>query len=371
MGMKEHFAEITDTRRGYLVTHKLTDVVVVAVCATICGADTWKEIGDWAKNKKKWLREKFGMEEVPSSGTIRRVFIVIDPEEFQEAFQKWVGSVIQVTKGQVIAIDGKQMRGSREKRKGAKALCIVSAWATANQMVLGQRKTEEKSNEITAIPELLKLLDVSGCIVTIDAAGCQVNNAELVREKDGDYLFSLKGNQGTMLEDVKLVFECAERQEFSGIDADSTETYSQGHGRTEVRRCWAIDDDVQLELLRNRDKWRDLQTIVKIETERTVLGKPTSTEVQYYITSLVCDAVKILDVKRSHWGVENQLHWSLDVAFGEDKHRCGGNQAANLAVVRHMAHGLLKQEPTRRSLNRKRKLAGWDTDYLEKILEPN
>ena len=244
-----YFSEITDPRLEHLVEHKLTDIVLIAVCATICGADTWEEIADWGRAHKGWLEGKCeGLEEVPTAATYRRLFIAIEPEEFQAAFQKWVASVFKVTKGQVIAIDGKQLRGSGDKRKGRKALCMVSAWATENKIVLGQRKTQEKSNEIAAIPELLKLLDVSGCIVTIDAAGCQVENARLIHNQGGDYLFALKGNQGTLCEDVELIFECAQRRDFAGIDADYTETIESGHGRYEIRRCWAIDEGMSSKL---------------------------------------------------------------------------------------------------------------------------
>lgn len=371
MTLAEHFSEIKDSRVDYLVEHKLTDIINIAVCATICGADGWEEIAEWSQEKKVWLKNRLKIESLPSAATIRRVFLAIDPEEFQAGFQKWVGSVFVISKGQVIAIDGKQMRGSADSSQGREALCMVSAWATANQVVLGQRKAKEKSNEIAAIPELLALLDVSGCLVTIDAAGCQVDNARLIRQQEGDYLLALKGNQGTMFDDVKLAFTLAERRQFSGIDSDYVETeQEEGHGRQEIRRCWSIDDESHLQLLRNRGKWSDLQTIVMIETERTVIGKPTTIERRYFITSLACNAEKILKAKRSHWQVENNLHWCLDVGFLEDHHRCGGNGAANLAVVRHIALNLLKQDVSKGSIKRKRKRAGWNNDFLERLLHP-
>ncbi|MGB1253834.1 MAG: ISAs1 family transposase [Candidatus Promineifilaceae bacterium] len=366
--LAEHFSEVTDPRLAHLVEHKLEDIIVLVVCATICGADGWEEIAEWGKEKKKWLSERLGIKKIPSGATMRRVFIVIDPEEFQTGFQKWVGSVFTVTKGQVIAIDGKQMRGSAGA--GRKALCMVSAWATANQIVLGQRQAEEKSNEITAIPELLKLLNVSGCLVTIDAAGCQVENAQLIRKQDGDYLLALKGNQGTMFEDVQTAFACAERLDFVGIDGDYAETHDEAHGRHEIRKCWAIDDETQLRLLRNRDKWYGLRTIVMIETHRTLKGK-TAIERRYFISSLACNALKILNTKRMHWQVENSLHWCLDVAFSEDSQRSAGNAAANLAVVRHIALSLLKQDSSKGSIKRKRKRAGWNHNFLEQLLQPN
>lgn len=371
MTLAEHFVEISDPRRAYLIEHKLIDVIVIAICGTICGADGWEEMAEWGKEKQEWLKERMSIEKVPSAATIRRVFIAIDPEEVQGAFQKWVASVFVITKGQVIAIDGKQLRGSADVGQGRQALCMVSAWATANQLVLGQRKAAEKSNEIAAIPELLALLDVSGCLVTIDAAGCQVDNARLIREQEGDYLLALKGNQGTLFDDTQLAFSLAEQRDFVGVDSDYAETEYEGHGRQEVRRCWAIDDEVQLQLLRQRDKWRDLQTIVMIETERTVLGKPTTCERRHFITSLPCDAHKILAAKRVHWQVENNLHWCLDVGFLEDQQRSAGNGAANLAVVRHIALSLLKQDRSKGSLKRKRKRAGWNNSFLEQLLQPS
>lgn len=369
--LDEHFTAITDTRTSYLVEHNLVHIILITICATICSADGWEEIAEWGHEKRRWLENRMGINKIPSAATIRRVFIAIDPEEFQAGFQSWVHSVFSLTKGQVIAIDGKQMRGTSDERQGRKALCMVSAWATANQIVLGQLQTEEKSNEIAAIPNLLKLLDVADCLVTIDAAGCQVENARLVREKRGDYLLSLKGNQGTLFDDVKTVFTCAERLDFIGIDSDYAEEDTVAHGRHEIRRCWAIDDETQLHLLRQREKWRDLQTIVMIETERTVLDKPPTLERRYFISSVACDAHYILTSKRAHWHIENKLHWSLDVGFLEDQQRSTGNGAVNLSVVRHIALSLLKQDDSKGSIKRKRKRAGWNTDFLEQLLQPN
>ena len=368
MTLAEHFSQIQDQRVDYLIEHSLLHVLIIAVCATICGADGWEEINEWAIEKKDWLKDRLNIDKIPSSATIRRVFIMISPEEFQSGFQKWIKSAFALSKGQVIAIDGKQLRGSANHDQGKEALCMVSAWATANKIVLGQYKTQEKSNEIAAIPDLLALLDVSGCIVTIDAAGCQTENAKLIRNQGGDYLLALKGNQGTLLDDVELAFDLAEKRQFSGIDSDYAESEENGHGRKEIRRCWAIDDEVQLQLLRHREKWIGLQTIVMIETERTRLKKETSKERRYFITSLPCDAEKILNGKRAHWGIENSLHWCLDVGFREDHQSSGGNGAANLAIVRHIALNLLKQDTSKGSIARKRKRAGWNNNFLEMLL---
>ncbi len=262
-------------------------------------------------------------------------------------------------------------QGSKSKTLGVKAICMVSAWATQNKIVLGQRKAEEKSNEITAIPELLKLLDVSGCLVTIDAAGCQKENARLIVDGGGDYLLATKGNQGNLHDDIIFIFDRAHRNEFRGIDSDYTRIVSQGHGRMEIRECWIIDDKKELEFIRGRQAWKKLQTIVMIRSIRKE-GEKTTENDRYFISSAVSDARSALEAKRSHWLVENDLHWSLDVAFNEDKHQLRGNGAANMAVVRHIALSLLKQEKTARcGIKGKRLKAAWGTHYLERVLHPN
>lgn len=368
----KHFAEVEDPRTEYLVEHELIEMIIVAVCAVICGAENWVDVAYWGVEKMEWLREKgLKLEEgVASHDTFRRVFLRIDPEQFQAGFRGWINAVFSATKGQVIAIDGKQMRGSRGKKLGKKAICMVSAWATKNRIVLGQRKAEEKSNEITAIPELLKLLDIKGCLVTIDAAGCQTENARLIVEKEGEYLLAVKGNQGNLHNDIQFLFARAHKSDFKGIDSDETRTVSKGHGRIEVRECWIIDDEQELEYIRDKQAWEGLKTIVMIRSHRTENDK-TTTKDRYYITNKVSDAASILEAKRSHWLVENDLHWSLDVAFNEDKHQLKGNGAANMAVVRHAALSLLKQERTARcGIKGKRLKAAWSTDYLERVLEP-
>ncbi len=274
------------------------------------------------------------------------------------------------TEGEVIAVDGKQLRGSRDKGSGQPAICMVSAWAAENRIVLGQRKTSEKSNEITAIPTLLQLLDLTGCIVTINAAGCQKENAAIVVDQNADYLLSVKGNQGHLYDDIEFLFACAHQNEFQGIDSDHVHTVSQGHGRIETRDCWIIDDPTQLAFIRDYRKWADLQTIVMIRTTRQLDDK-VEDSTRYFISSLVADAARFLHIKRTHWAVENDLHWTLDLAFHEDRYQLRrGHGPANFSMLRHIAVNLLKQEETAKcGIKNKRLKAGWDNDYLLKILQ--
>ncbi len=346
--LQTHFEIVEDPRVDYLIDHPLMEIIIIAICAVICGANDWVAVETWAKTKHDWLKQFLELEKgIPSHYTFRRVFALIDPEQFQASFMSWTQAAFKITKGQVIAIDGKQMNGSKSKKAGEKAICMISAWATENCVALGQIKAEDKSNEITAIPELLKLLDVSGCLVTIDAAGCQKKNAEIIVEQEGDYLLALKKNQGHLYEDVASVFEKAAEKEFQGMDADYERTVSQGHGRIEVRECWVIDDETQLDFLRTRPDWKKLQSIVKVRSTRDD-GQKVTVKDTFFISSMAADAQHLLSAKRSHWGIENKLHWVLDVAFAEDKHQLRGHGAANMAVLRHIALGLLKQDKTTR-----------------------
>lgn len=371
--IQTYFANLEDKRDPDLIDHLLIEMVITTICAVICGAENWVDVANWGEEKQQWLRQYLPLENgVASHDTFRRVFLLIEPEQFQACFQQWIQAVFNVTEGQVIAIDGKQLRGSRDVQSGKAAICMVSAWATANEVVLGQRKCEEKSNEIKAIPELLKQLELKGCIVTIDAAGCQKNNATILVKGGAEYILALKENQETMYDDVKFMFDRAHRQEFVGIDSDYHRQVTKGHDRIEIRECWAIDDEACLAFLRQRKRWRKLTSIVMIRSYRKQgqeENQKVTTKESYYISSLPCDAVRILNAKRAHWKIENQLHWVLDVAFDEDHHQLSGNGAANLAVIRHMALSLLKQEKTAKGgIKAKRLKAAWSTDYLERVL---
>jgi len=365
-----HFASLEDPRIERTKLHQLLDILVIAICAVICGADDWVEVELFGNAKLTWLRTFLELPNgIPSHDTFGRVFGRLNPEQFQHCFLAWIQAVGEVSQGQVIAIDGKVLRGSCERVLGKAGIAMVSAWATANHLVLGQVKVDDKSNEITAIPKLLQMLEIAGCIVTIDAMGCQQEIAEAIVALDADYVLAVKENQGHLYEDVKGLFEAAQEVNFKDVPHDYCKTTDKGHGRLEVRQCWTIAEAALVDYLRNRAGWRHLRTIVKVSAERRVNGE-TSREDRYFIASLDGDARRLLRAVRSHWGIENSLHWVLDIAFDEDHQRVRkDNGPANFAVLRHIALNLLKQEKTvRAGIKAKRLKAGWDEPYLLKIL---
>lgn len=368
--LTEHFALLEDPRAEHLTDHKLIDIIMIAICAVICGAETWTDIELFGNERFDWLRQFLELENgIPSHDTFGRVFAGIDAEQFQVCFASWVQAVFHATKGQVIAVDGKQARRSHDRTNGKHAIHVISAWATANHLVLGQRKVDEKSNEITAIPELLRLLDVSGCIVTIDAMGCQTEIAEQIIDQEADYVLTVKENQGHLYEDIDLFFQLAHQNDFQKINYTFDRTVNKGHGRIETRQCWAISGEDSLQFLRDHEQWKGLRTIAKVNSQRQVKSKITI-ETRYYISSLPNDAKKILQAARSHWGVENSLHWVLDVAMGEDDSRIRKDNAPeNMAALRRIALNLLKQEKTlKRGIQGKRLKAALSPDYLLKVL---
>jgi predicted transposase YbfD/YdcC len=368
--LTEHFALLEDPRAEHLTDHKLIDIIMIAICAVICGAETWTDIELFGNERFDWLRQFLELENgIPSHDTFGRVFAGIDTEQFQVCFASWVQAVFHATKGQVIAVDGKQARRSHDRTNGKHAIHVISAWATANHLVLGQRKVDEKSNEITAIPELLRLLDVSGCIVTIDAMGCQTEIAEQIIDQEADYVLTVKENQGHLYEDIDLFFQLAHQNDFQKINYTFDRTVNKGHGRIETRQCWAISGEDSLQFLRDHEQWKGLRTIAKVNSQRQVKSKITI-ETRYYISSLPNDAKKILQAARSHWGVENSLHWVLDVAMGEDDSRIRKDNAPeNMAALRRIALNLLKQEKTlKRGIQGKRLKAALSPDYLLKVL---
>jgi predicted transposase YbfD/YdcC len=365
-----HFRQVSDPRTGNAKLHLLFDLIVIALCAVICGADDWEAIAAWGKTKRKWLKRFLLLPHgIPSSDTFRRVFARLDPEEFQKAFVNWVQALNQLTQGQVIAVDGKTLRRSHDKLLGKDAIHMVSAWATANHLVLGQVKMPEKSNEIRAIPELLRLLEISGCIVTVDAQGCQTNIAETIVAQDADYVLAVKENHKALYEELKDLFAEADAVAFRQVPHTYDRTVNKGHGRIEVRECWVISEPDYLDYLRHRTAWKNLQTLVRVRSER-YHGTRRSIEMRYYLSSLQNDAKQILRAIRSHWGIENELHWVLDIAFREDESRLRKDHGAeNMAVLRHMALNLLKQEQTAHvGIKIKRLKAAWDENYLLKVL---
>jgi predicted transposase YbfD/YdcC len=362
----DHFATLPDPRVARHRWHKLSDILVIAVCAVLCGAESYPAIEDFGQEREEWLRQFLELPEgIPSHDTFNRVLRLLDPVEFQTCFLHWMQAVAEVTAGEVVALDGKALRRSFAKGTSKRAIHMVSAWASENGVVLGQRKVDTKSNEITAVPELLDLLLLKGCIVTIDAMGCQRTIAQTILEQGADYVLAVKGNQPTLEHAVARFFLTGAEAEANRTRSDYYEQTERGHGREETRRAWSSAAlGAELTTL----AWPGLQSIGMVEATRTVGGK-TSVEQRFYVSSLPPDAAQFAHTVRKHWGVENQLHWSLDVTFREDQSRLRtGHGAENFAVLRHIALNLLRQESSLKSLPRKRLACALNPDYLLKVL---
>jgi predicted transposase YbfD/YdcC len=363
----EFLEKIPDFRVDRTKRHLLMDILIITICAVISGADDWPEVALYGRKKKDWLQTFLELPNgIPSHYTFRRVFLYLDPEKLQQCFLEWVAALGEASGGQIIAIDGKCLRGSVDQTGRKAAIHMVSAFASANHLVLGQVKVEDKSNEITAIPRLLELIHIRDCVVTIDAMGCQKEIAEKIVERGGDYILALKGNQGTLKEEVELYFQDALQQKFKGIPHDYEETVEKDHGRIETRRCWTVSD---VDWLENKNQWRGLRSLVMVESERWQEDKSTR-EQRLYLSSLPSNARHLNAGVRSHWGIENRVHWLLDVSFREDACKVRkGNAPQNLAVIRHIALNLLKKEKTAGvGVKAKRRAAGWDNDYLLQVL---
>ncbi len=369
--LEAYFGDMPDPRVVGRCEHKLVDIILIAICGVLCGAEGWEDIEEFGQSKAGWLRQFLELPcGIPSHDTFRRVFSLLDARAFQERFARWVEGVFTVKRGQVVALDGKTLRGSQDERNGKGALHLVSAWASESGLLLGQRKVDEQSNEITALPELLKQLYVEGCIVSIDAMGCQKDIARAVIDQKADYVLALKANQGQLHDDVQEWFAWAQQTRFEDMPHSFSfwQTTNKAHGRIEIRRCWALSDPRAFEVIRHHDGWVGLQSLVMVQRERRIADQ-VQTETAYWISSLPADAKLLLHAVRAHWSVENAFHWTLDVTFREDDARLRtGDSAENFAVLRHIALNLLKRHPAKLSLKRKRFKAALDDHFLFDLL---
>jgi predicted transposase YbfD/YdcC len=370
LGVFALFDEVPEPRVERTRDHPLPTILGIALLTILCGGEGWEDMHNFGVAKKAWLGTFLDLEHgVPSADTFGRVLRAIDPHAFNACFVRWAQALSEKTLGKLIAIDGKTVRRSFNKALGKKAMHLVSAWAEQNRVVLGQVATEEKSNEITAIPKLLEMLDLRDATVTVDAMGCQRAIAEKVIERGGDYIMGLKGNQGTAHKEVEQFFTDARATDFRDIEHTRHEQVDGSeHGRLEVRRVVATQE---LDWFEDLPKWKGLRSLVMIERERTVGSEPTTVERQYYWSSHANDAEFLGAMIRGHWGIENRLHWCLDVAFREDESRIRTDHGPeNIALLRKVAMNLAKRERTnKRGIQAKRKLAGWDDAYLIKLLQ--
>jgi len=355
--MQKYFEEISDPRQSWKVKHLLIEVLITGICAVISGCEYFEDISDFCRVKCEWFREKLGMElahGVASHDTYQRVFELIEPTEFERCFASWVQSIRKRTQDEIVSIDGKTLCGSGDEHT---AVQMVSAWANANQLVLGQVRVKEKSNEITAVPELLEILYLKGCIVTLDAMGCQKEIGKKITAKQADYVFSLKANHPDMLNDVKFYFE-------NEAVKKKVVTQNKGHGRVEKREYFLETD---IDWLNGRDAWSNLNGIGMVKSTVGEQGKVRE-ETRYFITSLM-NVDLFAKAVRSHWGIENSLHWCLDVVFHEDNCQLrSANAAKNFAVIRHIALNILKNYTVKMSLARKRRKCQYDADFMADVL---
>lgn len=367
LSLVDAFADISDPRVGGRSKHDLVEMLVVTVCALVCGVDDFVGIEAWANERIDWLRRFLKLANgIPSHDTFGRLLGLLDKQAVEKSFRRWVGSVLPaLAEGTVVAIDGKASRRSR--MTGQQALHLVSAFATEAKLILGQEACAEKSNELTAIPVLLEALLLKGAVVTIDAMGTHSNIAQAIVDKEADYVLAVKDNQPKLAESITTFFEIGQAEKWKNVPHTYTESVEKDHGRLEVRRCWAFD---QLDCLSNPGQWPDLKMFGVIEAERTINGT-TSLERRLYIASIAPDAAKLADVVRAHWGIENQVHWCLDVALNDDQMRARvKNAGANLAIVRRLVLNLFRLDKSNRKggIHTRRILAASSDSYRESLL---
>ena len=366
--LMEKFSTLVDPRIERTKKHSMTDLLVISICGFICGIDNWVELEEFGEFKKDWFKEFLKLPNgIPSHDTFGRFYAALDPEEFSRCFTRWVQAIGELPEGEVVAVDGKTLRRSFDRASSKAAIHMVSAWASKTGLVLGQVKTDAKSNEIPAIPRLLEILRLEGCIVTIDAIGAQKEIVKTIIDKGAHYVISLKKNQPTLHEKTEEFFEEALAERFETVPHKYTEHVENDHGRLERRRYWVT---AKMDWFREREEWAGLTSVGMVESTREVDGK-TSREVRYFISSLPGnDAEKFAGAVRSHWSVENNLHWVLDVAFDEDRSRVRKDNAPqNMAMLRHVALNLLKADKsTKVGIKTRRKMAGWSNEYLAHLL---
>ena len=362
------FEALDDPRVKRQPEHLLVDIVAIAILAVLSGANDMVAVETYGKAKQSWLETFLALPNgIPSHDTFSRVLALLDPQQLHECFLSWVHQITDQLEIKLIHIDGKTARGSYDREQSLKALHTVSAWASEQHLMLAQHRVEGKSNEITAIPELLQLLDINGAIITLDAMGTQRDIAAQIVEQGGDYILALKGNQDTLHKRVKAFFQAAEQNRWAEIDATYSERTQSGHHRIEHRQVWAVPIS-QVSEVPNQSNWRGLATVVMVKRERRLWNKIT-TEVCFYITSLGADATLLAQAIRAHWGIENSLHWVLDVTFREDQSRIrNGHGPENIGLLRRLALNLLKREPSKQSLTQKRYRAAMDNDFVIRVL---
>jgi predicted transposase YbfD/YdcC len=367
-----HFADLEDPRDARNRKHPLINIIGIAILGVICGADNWVDIERNGHAKHGWLETFLDLRNgIPSHDTFGRVFRWLDSEAFQQQFIAWTQHLCARSEGKVVAMDGKKLRRSKDSGHERDGIWMVSAWASENRLVLGQRQVAEKSNEITAVPALLAALDLTGCVVTLDALNTQTEIAAAIVRQGADYLLPVKANQGRLYEDLQGLFEGFETENYQQVSYDTAKQVSEGHQRRELRQCWVVQQPEYRAYLRRAGDWPQLTSLVKLLTART-LHNQTSIEVRYFISSWAGSARDCLPRVRDHWQIENGLHWVLDLAFREDESRIRRDHAPyNMAILRHMALNLLKQERSVKvGIAAKRKMAGWNNDYLAKVLCP-